>query len=253
MEKLLLLDCESTAGGQTAGCEPIQISWTITDDDDLRTFNMKPNSPVLPCSTVIHGLTQKDVEAYAPIEEVLPKVYEQFQKDIDENTYITAYNTSFDFELIHSAFDVYLEKQFKPRKQFDVLRLARKLISVDATGNHRLDTIFYYLFPDKLNYLLEMRGTKHDADADVIVTEQVLFGLWEAAEEVAGKKLTLAKVAQFANSPMLMDKWPFGKHYGEPIEEVLKTDPQYVSWFLKQSWADEKPDLVYTIEQRSKQ
>lgn len=251
-ERLLVLDCESTAGGQTPGCEPIQISWTISDDDDVRTFKMKPNSPVLPCSTVIHGLTQADVDKLAPIETVLPKVHEQFAKDITPETVVTAYNTSFDFELIHSAFETYLEKKFKPKNQFDVLRLARKLISIDATGNHRLDTVFYFLFPDKLSYLTEMRGKQHEADADVIVTEQVIGCLWELAEETVGKQLAVAGLADFTNAPMLLDNWPFGKHYGEPIVDVLKNDGQYVDWFMKQSWIDEKPDLVYTIQQRRK-
>jgi len=252
MKRLLILDCEATAGGQTEGCAPIEIAWITSDSNETKVFQMRPESPVLPCSTVIHGLTQEDVDQFDPIDQVLPEVYEQFRNDITENTFVTAYNTDFDFNLIHSAFDRYLEKKFQPINQFDTLRLARKVIPLNLVGNHRLDTVFYYLHPNKLEYLMKLRGMTHDASHDVEITEQVISSLWKLAEDGLGEKLGLAELSEFANGPMLLDVWPFGKHYGEPIEDVIKKDSSYVRWFLEQSWADERPDLVYTIEEKSR-
>src|SRR5580693_7231732 len=41
---------------------------------------------------------------------------------------------------------------------------------------------------------------------------------------------------------------PFGKHKGEPIDEVMRADPGWVEWVMAQSWFREKhPTLVQVI------
>ena len=43
------------------------------------------------------------------------------------------------------------------------------------------------------------------------------------------------------NEPVIDETpFPFGKHEGVSVEEVLAVDQQYVKWVLKQEWFREK-------------
>jgi len=244
-EKLIIIDCETTAGGNGPDVAPIEISFS--DDGKPVTFMMCPDKKVLPSSTVIHGLTNEDVKQYDPMEQVIPKVYAYLQEVVTPGTYITAYNTAFDFNVIDKAFTEILGKSFKPTKQFDILRLAQKVVPVETSGNHRLDTIFYFLFPDKLKYLMKTRQV-HTGSVDVDLTDEVLGGLWTRLEILEDKEFkTIAEVADYTNAPKTLTVWPMGKHRGDFIKDVLKQDAQYIKWFMDQSWKDDMPDLVYTI------
>ena len=244
-EKLLIIDCETTAGGSGSDVELFEVAFL---DEEVSTFQMCPNKPILPSATVIHGCTNEDVKSYRPIEDVIQEVYAYLRKTITPATCVTAYNTSFDFEVIDRAFKEYLGKSFAPKNTFDTLRLAQKIVPVERTGNHRLDTIFYYLFPDELKWLLSSRNS-HSADTDVDITSRVISGLWERLEVVEQKSFaTIQEVCDYTNAPLLLSIWPFGKHRGDLIKDVLKTDSQYVSWFMKQDWCEDSPDLLYTIK-----
>lgn len=244
-EKLLIIDCETTAGGSGPEVEPFEIAFL---DDVTTTFRMCPNKPILPSATVIHGFTNEDVKTFKPIKEVIGEVYEYLKETITSETCVTAYNTSFDFGVIDSACQEYLGKSFAPKNSFDTLRLAQKIIPVERSGNHRLDTVFYYLFPKELKWLLKSRAS-HSADMDVDITSRVISGLWERLEHVEQREFsTIKELCDYTNAPIALKVWPFGKHRGDIIADVLKTDSQYVSWFMKQDWCDDNPDLVYTIK-----
>jgi len=249
MSDILMIDCETTAGGDGPEVELIQFSCGKTGiESDPITINMQPKKPVLPSATVIHGMTQEDVEKFPLITNVISKVYEALQARITPDTYVAAYNSAFDVEVIHRAFQRYLNKTFAPKKQFDILRLAQKLIPKEESGNHRLDTVYYYV-TGKLDHLMEMRQT-HDAASDVLLTQEVLEGLWDLAENKKEKDLSLEELVKFAYEPNLLEKWPWGKHAGDQIGDVIQHDSGYINWFLSKSWSSDSQhmDLLYTIK-----
>jgi len=255
MSDLLILDLETTASNVTPETEPIEVSFSVLTQDgneNNHQYKMKPDVPVLPCATVIHGQTQDDVDKLRPIVLVLKDIYEQFQK-LQPDTIVAAYNAQFDVNVLDQAFQKYIQKRFQPKRVLDILRLAQKLLSVKKTGGHRLDAVFYYLFPNRLKELIDGRTT-HSGSHDVDIETQVLMELWERAEKVSGyTNCTLDQLYEFAVRPMLVEEWGWGKHRGEKVLDVLKEDRSYVSWFMEKcDFRDQHPDLVFTIEQLQK-
>lgn len=48
----------------------------------------------------------------------------------------------------------------------------------------------------------------------------------------------------------LEDKMNFGKYYGEPVEDVVRTNPGYVSWILANSSTPKfGPDVIALLEE----
>lgn len=252
MSNLLILDLETTSGNVTPETEPIEVSFALIKEDENQvyfTYNMRPEKPVLPCSTVIHGLTQEDVDKYDAIGPVLLNVYNKM-KSFDPETIVAAYNAQFDVQVLDQAMLKYLNKRFQPKRVLDILRLAQKLLDVKLIGNMRLDSVYYSLFPNKLKYLLSCRQT-HSGSVDVELEEEVLMALWDKAEGVSGyTDCTLDQLFEYANRPMILTEWGWGKHRGESVKDVVNNDRSYVDWFMnKCEFRDQHPDLVYTIQQ----
>ena len=103
-----------------------------------------------------------------------------------------------------------------------------------------------------LNYLLTSRQT-HSAKNDIDITEMVFSKLWKLASEKENTNLSIEELEEFSKRPLILDQWPFGKHRNKPIDQVLKTDRQYVNWFLykaESSFRKGYPDLVYTLKEK---
>jgi len=244
---LFILDTETTALGEGADNEPVEISWKFIGKTDAEeTFLMCPGVPCLPSCTVIHGITPAMLQRYPPIKSVLAEVWDRFMA-FPKGTVVSGYHVGYDITVINNAFQKYLGKGFQPQRVLDVTRLAQKLLDVKKLGNFKLDTVYYYLFPEKLDYLKKARQSHH-AMVDVQLTEDVLGWLWEEAEERNMGKLSLAELIQCTLKPMLLDTWPFGKCKGQAIKDVLKDSSDYVEWFMERcEFRDQWPDLVYTI------
>lgn len=250
----LLVDCETTAGGDGEDNEPIEVSYLLSSsyaDTSIRTFRMRPEMPCLPSATVIHGMEQRDIDQYNAAGEVLEDLYTAFTQDLTSETYVLAYNAPFDIDCIDRAFNKYLGKHFTPKKVLDLLKLARKIIPIDVAGNHRLDTVYYFLYPDKLTYLMKCRQ-QHSAEIDVQLEMEVFLSLWKQAEFLANRSFTIDELVAYTYEPVELFEWPFGKHKGNSIDAVVKDNPGYIKWFFAQEWINDWPDLVYTLNLRIK-
>lgn len=251
MKSFLVLDCETTKGDVTPETEPIEISWRLLTEEEGKNvvFMMRPEVPCLPCATVIHGLAQAEIDKFDPIKEVLPKVYNAF-KELSSDTVVIAYNAPFDIGVIDQAFQKYIGKRFQPKRVLDLLRLAQKLIDKAKSGNHRLSTVHYYLFPEKLHVLLSTRAI-HSGLVDAELTEEVLLGLWDLASEKEGHDLAIDELIEFTQRAEIVEVWDWGRHKGKLVADVVDRHPDYIRWFFKQDWHTEEKhrDLVYTINQ----
>ena len=251
---LLILDTETTCGGETPKTEPVKIAFRLlkeTGEPTNHVFNMKPDLPCLASATVIHGMEQNIIDRFPPAHEQLQQIWDLFLTCSSE-VVVAAYNASFDVYVVNMAFQKYIKKKFEPKRVLDVYRLAQKMINAKEAGNLRLDTVYYKLYPDKLTYLLRQRQT-HSALNDVNLTEEVLMELWDRFEKQQKSKITLNDLIEYCRAPMMIEDWPFGKHKDDPIDDVLRRDAQYVSWFMEKcDFRDQHQDLVYTIRQKRK-
>ena len=246
---LVIYDTETT--GQLDH-EPIMLAmqyWANSDKHKTICFHIKPEKPCLPCAIVVHGITKEIIDkSHYPIKEEAQTIF-NFLKKLPRDTYYAAYNDAFDISVIHNMFEKHINKTFQPKNSLDILRFARKMIDITEIGNHKLDTVYYFLFPDRLNYLQKARQS-HDATTDTELTSGVFLCLWKRLEKKLKRNLILKEVAEWVNEPYLIELWPWGKHKGDKISDMILNVPDYIQWFMKQPWKDEarNNDLVYSID-----
>lgn len=234
---------------------PVQIAIVVKElgsslYQDMFTQLIKPIMPLCPAAVAVHGITNDVANLFPKGKES----YEQFRtflaKKVNPQTkYALGHNIKFDIDTLDNFVAMQTDEVsgFMPEKQIDTIRLARKLIPEEEIGGYSLDACWYYLFRD-IDSLKENRAT-HDALIDVKLTCEVFE---ELVKRIPDKRTslevdTLENIYRFCLQPMLLEKFPFGKHRGEAFEEVPIS---YINWFMKASFRDEWPDVVHTIQQK---
>lgn len=188
--KLLIFDTEATG---IENAELIEFGGLYFDASDTandldkqilieeKRFRMKPDQPILPSSTVIHGITQKKADEWEPCFKVVP-ILHKFLMNIIDNEIVTfvGQNISYDVNVLNSSFKKYglQEIHFQQFFVIDTRRLARYFIPKNNIGGYSLDAIYYYLFPDRLDSMFEKRSI-HSAVTDCWLTYDVLMGIEE--------------------------------------------------------------------------
>ena len=239
------LDTETTANTKN---EPIEISYIgiIPDGQfEVQTY-LKPVEPCLPCALAVHGLSDDFLSDKESITTGLEDTTKQLLDNQDKYC-IIGYNVQFDIDVINAACMEYIDKRYKPSCYIDVMKIAKKLIPHDDVGGYSLDAVFLYLFRAELEYLLKARES-HSALVDCELTRKIFKALVKKA--FPEKVPNLEGIMKYTEAPMIIEKWPFGKHRGDLVEKVVNADSQYVKWFLlkaEASFREGYPDLVHTL------
>ena len=129
----------------------------------------------------------------------------------------------------------------------DTLRVARYMDADAVIPEYNLQYLRYYLginIPE---------AKAHDAKSDVLVLEALFERLFEKLRKTEKTDAeTLEKLLEISSHPSLMKKFTFGKHIGRLIEEVAKTDKDYLEWLYNQKIQDpsltDEDDWVYTLK-----
>ena len=244
-DRKLFLDIETTGRDDF---EPIQIYFCYIDDkgavSDLN-IQAKPEKSILPFATTIHGVSQSEVETY-PDAKTQAEAIIQWLGERSGNglMYLIGHNVKFDINSVDFFLQKHLSTSINWKNVLCTLRLAQKMIPMDLVGNHKLDTVYYYLFPEKLNYLMKAR-TAHDAKVDIEITIDVfekLYDLFRVAN--APEEVSLETFKEYHNIADLLEEWPFGKMKGKKIKE----EAGVARWFMNQKWAHEKIDIVHSVK-----
>lgn len=183
-----------------------------------RTFEklINPGCPIPPDAMAIHHITDEMV-ANAPSFATIGAEFVDFCSG--DVVLIAHNNDGFDYHFLRCEFERHQLKM--PEWKFlDSLKWARR---------YRPD-----LPRHTLQFLREIYGipanTAHRALDDVIVLHQLFSHFID--------DLLIEDVYQLLNRPRALQHMPFGKHQGQPLEQVPKT---YVQW-LASSGAFDKPE-----------
>lgn len=240
LSDLVVFDSETTAASKN---EPISLSF-LDGVSGMREWFLKPTEKMLPCAICVHGITDKEASLYPPQEEVIDDIWEYVEERKDKVW--LGYNIEFDFKVISDLFLVHSKTPPPFSRVLDLMRLAKKMYPIADVGSYSMDTVFVYTLPEKLEYFMESRR-EHSSCKDVQLTLRLAVAMLKrlyAEKEILGYDA----VMEFMSEPVLIEHFPFGKHKGRPITEVVQTDRSYIMWVLKQDWAKKDyPDLVYTI------
>jgi len=188
--------------------------------DELYSL-VDPELPIPPAASAIHHITNSDIAGAPTINELRDAVVR-----FVGNAQIVAHNAAFD-------------RSFLPflahKRWLCTMRLARHLWP-DAPNfkNHTL------------RYLLGVELSakhSHRAQADVAATAGVLFKALEAYR-AQGHTATIGSLLRFVDSPVKINRMPFGKHSGSTLNEV-PTD--YLQWLVREYRGDDY-DLIASVQ-----
>ena len=233
MNKIIFFDTETT--GNTEKDFLCQIAYKIGEESFTGLY--KPSVKIPPEASAVHHITNKMVADKQSFNESpdSKKIKELFE---DENTVVVAHNVQFDLMIIK-------KEDIIPKNSICTLRLARYLDPEGKIERYNLQYLRYLLE-------LEVEATAHDALGDVLVLEKLFERLKKKLMESENldEEKAIEKMIEISSHPSLLRSINFGKHNGKTIEEILRVDPGYLEWLLKQKLESDQADedWVYTLK-----
>ncbi|MDB5194054.1 MAG: Exonuclease RNase and polymerase [Parcubacteria group bacterium] len=237
---LIFLDTETT-GNDVTKDRLCQVCYRV--HGEIRCEYFKPSLPMSVKSMSVTHITNRMLEGKPAFSE------SQMKKDLEgllEDGVLVAHNAKFDIAILEA------EGLSVPR-HICTLRVARFLDEKGIIPEYNLQFLRYYLD-------LEVPGSAHDAEGDVnvlcAVFERLLQKIMKDVDSPPSqnsgeaKEAAIQKMIDISSKPSLYKTFNFGKHKEKTIEEVMKTDPGYLSWLLNQKKAanDNDEDWIYTLE-----
>lgn len=233
MRELIFLDTEAT-GNEPKKDRLCQISYKTSAG--IKTGLFKPPVPVSVKAMSITHITNKQLESAEPFEG--SEMKRELQALLNEGV-LVAHNALFDIAMLKN-------EGMEVPTFIDTLRLARHLDSENKIPEYNLQYLRYFLD-------LDIMGSAHDAEGDVLVLEGVFKRLLAKMKE--GKENdeeVIAEMIEISSRPTLFKYMLFGKYKGKPMEEVAAIDRRYLEWLLAQKTVNGEEetdaDWVYTLK-----
>lgn len=235
----VFLDTETT--GLEENDEVIQLAYVVSKDGKKVVMNKlyKPGCTISPHAMATHHITPEKVQDKGVLDmnDLLMRGLEKMNYAGD--SVLVAHNAKFDIDMLsHHGFN-------NRMRVIDTLRCSRHLLD-DAEG-HSLGVIFYqYGIYREMDELADELGvdtsiiTSHDALYDVMMLILVTRRLMRIAGNDPEELIRLT------NTPVMIEEFSFGKHKGEKVKDVAKTDASYLEWMLK-NMDNLDEDLRHTI------
>jgi len=231
MDDFIFLDTETT-GKDLLSDRLFQLCYK--HNDTLKSEYFKPEVPISIKSQSITHVTNKMVEhsprfCDSPMNK---EVQELVNKHI-----VVAHNAIFDVAMLSH------EGITTPRF-ICTLKLARALDEGCTIPEYNLQYLRYYLD-------LNVDGNAHEAKDDVLVLEALFGRLYKKmVEKMGSHDEAVLQMLKITVDPSLFMLFPFGKHRGKKIDEVVISDRSYVEWLLEKKLENptEDEDWIYTLK-----
>lgn len=247
INKVVLFDTETT--GIEVEDRIIQVGALVLDrnviDNNPITINETCQADVLIKveAMEIHNITPEMLEGKHQFNETQFKQF--FDLNNNENNALVAHNINFDLRMIEK------EGIVNRMQLIDTQRVAKHVFP--GLKSYRLQYLRYFfeLYKNEKEvaeeFNIELKA--HDVLSDVVF----MYNLMDKLEEHMSDEMNipdgeiLSKMIELTATPVLEEKFPFGKHKGKLISEVIKIDKQYIKW-LYANGNDMSDDLKYSLE-----
>ena len=231
MKELIFLDTETT-GNEIGKDRLSQVCYKA--DAGIETCYFKPPLPMSVKAMSITHITNKMLADKKPFQG---STYADTLQKLLNKGILVAHNAKFDKAMLEA-------EGISVPEFICTLRVARYLDKENVIPEYNLQFLRYYLD-------LDIEAHAHDAEDDV----KVLYGVFErlltkVMEEIPDKEKAIEKMVEISKNPSLFTKFNFGKHKDKMIEDVAKTDRNYLQWLLnsKLENADNEEDWIYTLK-----
>ncbi len=225
---IAFIDLETT-GVNLATDRIVEIAIVKVNTDGTRQTKRRLINPLMPIpkgSSDIHGITNEMVKDAPSFKQVANEI-----KQFIENCDLGGYNSNrFDIPLLVEEFlRAGLDFSIDDKKLIDVQRVFHLMEQRTLSAAYKF-------------YCQKVLEGAHGAEADVVATVEILEAQIERYPELGA---TIESICTFCGEDDLVDfarrfikvdckeVFNFGKHKGRPVEEVLKSEPQYYDWMMK--------------------
>jgi exodeoxyribonuclease X len=223
MKKLLFVDTETTDLD-----DGHLIELGIGDETSIEVIRCRPHKPISYSAMGIHHITEGELvnlEYFQQRED-----YEDLKRRIRSSIFV-AHNAKFDISVL-------FREGIEVTEFIDTKQVAKHLLP-DAP-DYRLQTLRYFLHCD-----ISETSLAHSAEGDVRVLMNVFNKLKDIVLEKYPDKDPIQMMTILTDTPILLDKFTFGKHRGKTYSEINKTDRGYIEWLFKSNHDD--PDVKHTV------
>jgi len=239
-KQYIILDTETT--GVSEEDRVIQLGYVVLGSKEIEVQNefFSCDIPIKFGAMEVHGITQEMLEGKPPIAG--SKSYTRLQELNTPDNYMIIHNAPFDLGM--------LEKEgFNTKmKVIDTLRVAKHIYKDEEA--HRLQYFRYKMGLYKLEAqeaaALGVVVKAHDAIGDVLILKLFLSELRKAVSKIFPDDNPVDKMVDLTNTPILIEKFRFGKHKGKSVRDVASEDAGYLRWMLS-SMENLDDDMRYTI------
>lgn len=233
MNKLIFLDTETT-GNDMLKDRLCQVCYKTSDGIYKGYF--KPPIPVSIKSMSITNITNKMLQDKEAFKDSAMK--KDLETRIADGGILVAHNAKFDIAMLES------EGMVIP-KNICTLRVARHLDPDNLIPEYNLSYLRYHLDLDVED------ANAHDAEGDVKVLTALFNRLIDKMlKNGATEEAVIAEMIEVSSRPSLFRLFNFGKYKDKKIEEVAKTDRNYLEWLLNKKLEEgaQDDDWIYTLE-----
>lgn len=207
LKDFCVIDTETTGVGDAD--TPVEVAAIrLSDGAQFESF-VNPGRPIPVEARAVHHIRDDDVADAPTLDTLAPALIEFVGEGV-----LVAHNARFDRRMLPFL---------SGRPWLCTMRLARHLI--DDAFSYSNAALFELLCPDGAS----MATNAHRAADDARITAAILPALLELAATRWGR-MDAAALVDRVNEPYLVRRMPFGKHRGQPLEQLPKS---YVRWLLR--------------------
>lgn len=229
-DSIIFLDTETT--GKEEQDRLCQVAYSIGELDRCELF--RPPVPIGFGAMAIHHITNEMVEHKPPF---LNSFDYTVLSSAAESGILCCHNTPFDAEMLR-------REGLEFPKKIDTLKLIRHLDTTCQYESHSLQYLRYAMG-------FKINAAAHDARGDVLVLKLLAAACMAQLQDNLGTDLeeTIQEAMRITSNPVRIRKIGFGKHKGELVEDVAKTDRGYLKWLQREKLLEPErdEDWIYTL------
>ena len=240
-QKFLFFDTETT---DVQSKDIIQLAFLTSDGKEFNEY-FKPEQDISFGAMAVHHITPEFLEDKPMFKERMVQdttsmtlfseiTLKEHLNNLGKEYIWVAHNVEFDMEVLK-------KKGIEIPKYICTLKVARNMLEDENKRDlesYSLQYLRYYLGLYKKEKDTEI--LPHDAMGDVIVLKNLFDYLQHNSVLTAENMMTISKEPQYIRT------LTFGKYAGYNLEDVVKTDREYLEWLMEN--AQDKKDLLYNID-----
>ncbi|QFR50046.1 3'-5' exonuclease [Sulfurimonas lithotrophica] len=237
----VILDTETT--GTNEEDRVIQLGYMVLGAKQPEVHNefFSCEVPIKFGAMEVHGITQEMIDGKPSIKESI--AYKRLQELNTNENYMIIHNAPFDLDML-------AKEGFNTKmKVIDTLRVAKHIYKDEEA--HRLQYFRYKmgLYKDEQKEANELgiEVKAHDAIGDVLILKLFLSKLRQSVQKIFPNDNPVDKMVDLTNTPILIDKFRFGKYKGKTLREVAHEDAGYLRWMLS-SMENLDADMRYSLQ-----